>query len=584
MTEEEARAEAEEARRLLAEINHLENQIERAVIEKKNLQAELAALVRNVEALTQSAKNMDIEVNQSMEYVKNRIVQTDVSTTELFVLVDDLANIYFTFKNLSSASKNVTRLTDEYYTKFQFFNELRRIALGYVIGLDAHICSEETIRKKVESVYLQNTEYWLAYAMMAVMLWANDEKEAAKRAMSKALSMDYLSSSLFFLLINLRFTRVSAAKQWYLSYLDRVDMEKLGREWQYLLQAYLSGAFGVDKEFNRLVQQCFTDMFGQMESMHPNYGNKIINKTLQFSNTYIHVTENEFEMLRRHCTEYKELKELLSNAEKNEVLAIYFRTIVESEQDIEDNMFQRIENILYDLINAYDKEEFKVIKDKRYNEMIIKARGDLGLAQQFYNTEFPNESTTKSLDDVLFEWGFEEDLTQVDITVKKFALSYLKKWIAKGFQSFVQGYRKKEKEEYNISIDGWQRACSENSYPEAKEELIKYYNQNRVWNVLKDKYIIIFIGMILASLFILVITAIHFNKIALVIGILLGIVGGFLLWRRITDMETILRAKKEHGCQILKNAIEELGTWRTLYKLEDNKNIDLVNVFENISI
>lgn len=584
MTEEEARAEAEEARRLLAEINHLENRIERAVIEKKNLQAELATLVRNVEALTQSAKNMDIEVNQSMEYVKNRIVQTDVSTTELFALVDDLANIYFTFKNLSSASKNVTRLTDEYYTKFQFFNELRRIALGYVIGLDAHICSEETIRKKVESVYLQNTEYWLAYAMMAVMLWANDEEEAAKRAMSKALSMDYLSSSLFFLLINLRFTRVSAAKQWYLSYLDRVDMEKLGKEWKYLLQAYLSGAFGVDKEFNRLVQQCFTDMFGQMESMHPNYGNKIINKTLQFSNTYIHVTENEFETLRRYCTEYKELKELLSNAEKNEVLAIYFRTIVESEQDIEDNMFQRIENILYDLINAYDKEEFKVIKDKRYNEMIIKARGDLGLAKQFYNTEFPNESTTKSLDDLLFEWGFEEDLTQVDITVKKFALSYLKKWIAKGFQSFTQGYRKKEKEEYNISIDGWQRACSENSYPEAKEELIKYYNQNRVWNVLKDKYIIIFIGMILASLFILVITAIHFNKIALVIGILLGIVGGFLLWRRITDMEAILRARKEHGCQILKNAIEELGTWRTLYKLEDNKNVDLVNVFENISI
>ena len=194
MTEEEARAEAEEARRLLAEINHLENQIERAVIEKKNLQEELAVLVRNVEVLTQSAKNMDIEVNQSMEYVKNRIVQTDVSTTELFALVDDLSNIYFTFKNLSSASKNITRLTDEYYTKFRFFNELRRIALGYVIGLDVHICSEETIRKKVESIYLQNTEYWLAYAMMAVMLWANDEKEAANRALSKSLAMDYLSS------------------------------------------------------------------------------------------------------------------------------------------------------------------------------------------------------------------------------------------------------------------------------------------------------------------------------------------------------------------------------------------------------
>ena len=70
------------------------------------------------------------------------------------------------------------------------------------------------------------------------MLWANNEEEAAKRAMTKALSKDYFSSALYFLLVNLRFTRVDAAKKWYLCYLDRVDMENLGDEWQYLLQAY----------------------------------------------------------------------------------------------------------------------------------------------------------------------------------------------------------------------------------------------------------------------------------------------------------------------------------------------------------
>ena len=135
-----------------------------------------------------------------MKYIKGRIQEADVSTSELFKLIDDLTNSYFTFKNLSTASKNVTQFTDEYYTRFKFFNELRRITLGYVIGLDAHICSDETMRKKVEEVYLQNSEYWLAYAIMAVMLWASDEEEAAKRAMSKALTMDYFSTSLFFLL------------------------------------------------------------------------------------------------------------------------------------------------------------------------------------------------------------------------------------------------------------------------------------------------------------------------------------------------------------------------------------------------
>lgn len=582
MTAEEARAEAAEAERLFAEISRLQNQVERAIIENQNLQVELSTLVENVEILAQNAGVMDDKVNKSMDYIRNRIADADVSTSELFALINDLTSSYFTFKNLSTASKNVSQFTDEYYTKFKSFNELRRISLGYVIGLDAHIRADETMRKKVEGVYLQNTEYWLAYAIMSVMLWASDEEEAAKRARSKALSMDYFSSSLFYLLINLRFTRVEAAQKWYLSYLDRIDMGNLGNEWQYLLQAYLSGVFGVNKEFNALVHDCFINMLQQMESMHPNYGNKVADKTLSFSNAYIHITNNEFETLRRNCTEYSALKTLLSNAEKNEVLAVHFRNVIESNNQIESDMFQRIENILYDLINEYDKNEIKVIKNKRYNEMVIKAKGDLGLAQQYFNLEYPNVSTTESLEDLLFKWAFEEDSSQVDITVKKFAISYLKKWIKKGFKAYGEGYRKVEKEKYNILIDGWQKECSEDSYKEAEEELVKHYNENRVFDTIKDKYVMIFIGMAFAAIIILGITAWKFNKVALVIGILLGVVSGFLLWRRISDIQIILRAKREHGCQILQKALEELKSWRTLYKQEDVKNADLVSVFENI--
>ncbi len=461
---------------------------------------------------------------------------------------------------------------------------MRRITLGYVIGLDAHICFDETMRKKVEETYLQNTEYWLAYAIMAVMLWASDEEEAAKRAMSKALTMDYYSCSLFFLLINLRFTRIAAAKKWYLSYLDRVDMENLGKEWQYLLQTYLSGVFGVDQEFNSLVHRYLTNFLEQMESMHPNYGNKVVERTLNYSKSYIHITENEFTTLRRNSPEYEDIKGLLSLAEKNEVLAIHYRKVFEADNEIEENMFQRIENILYDLINAYDKEELKVIKNKRYNEMIIKAKGDLGQAQQYYNIEFPNNPQTQALDDLLYTWAFEEDASQVDITVKKFALSYLKKWIAKGFVAYGEYYRKKEKDKYKIVIDGWEMDCNEDSYQEAQEDLGKHYNKNRVFDTIKDKYIMIFIGMAVAALITLVITAFKFNKISLVIGILLGVVSSFLLWRRISDMQAILQAKKEEGCKLLRKALEELKVWRAIYKAEDAKNEALVNVFDSIEI
>ena len=90
--------------------------------------------------------------------------------------------------------------------------------------------------------------------------------------------------------------------------------------------------------------------------------------------------------------------------------------------------------------------------------------------------------------------------------------------------------------------------------------------------------------MAIASLVTLGITVIKFNKIALVIGILLGVVSGFLLWRRISDMQILLRAKREKGYALLKKALEELKSWRAMYKSADEKNTDLVSVFENVEI
>ena len=206
------------------------------------------------------------------------------------------------------------------------------------------------------------------------------------------------------------------------------------------------------------------------------------------------------------------------------------------------------------------------------------------MAQQYDNNEFPAENKNKSLEDLLLSWAFEEDPNRVDITVKKFSLSYLKKWIEKGFQSYADNYRKNEPEKININIDGWQGQCDENSFTSAQEELQKYYNKNRVFDTIKDKYVLIFIGMALASLVILGITAFQFNKISLVIGVLLGIVSGFLLWRRISDMQTILRLRREKGYALLKKALDELKSWRDLYKIADQKNADLVSVFENVEI
>ena len=79
------------------------------------------------------------------------------------------------------------------------------------------------------------------------------------------------------------------------------------------------------------------------------------------------------------------------------------------------------------------------------------------------------------------------------------------------------------------------------------------------------------------ALIILIIMSFAFSKVALTLGMLIGLAGSFLLWRRIVDLGKILREKKRLGVLKLKQALDELRQWRSDYKEADAKHTDLMN-------
>ncbi|MBR4493412.1 MAG: hypothetical protein IKO15_04365 [Clostridiales bacterium] len=576
-----------EAQRLQAEINYLIDQYNAEVVRQAQLIAELEYLEDNVPILNNNAQEMSKEVNHMVGDLRDHMKKSELDVSDVFYEIDNMVNSYFTYKTMSSASKSISQYTDEYYTKFRFFNKLRRITLGYIIGLDAQFVESENLRKEVEKVYLQNTEYWLAYAAMAVELWASDEKEAADRAIKKAVYMDGFKTSVFFVLVNMRFNRMDAAKKWYLSYLEKVDVDDIGNEWQYMLQAYLMGIFGADPDFNNLVKKNISDLFKQLQTLHPGYGTQVIKKAKSFVETYVYVTETEYETLRRYSPQYEEIKGLLTSAEKNAVIIEYIRQIWEEDELIEEDFGERVEDILYDLISEYDEKELEVWKRIRYNEYIMRARGDVTVAKQKFNNEFPPDGGKSTLADKLFQWAFEQNYGRADMSVRRFALSYLRKWIAIGFEKYAQEYRSKEKKEYRLSIDGWERDCNEDSAAQYAQEIQEFYRKNRVRNMLADKYIDIFLIMCAISAVLIVTTFVmtakgHFSPIPLVIGILTGAAGGFLLWRRIVNLDQLLEIKMNKTIGIMKLAVDELGKWRKKYKQEDKVNEELVSVFDDL--
>ncbi len=579
MTQEEANQLAEEYNALVSEYNAL-------VSENAQLRQELEISTENVYVLSQNANVVGNSVHKRVSALQKYVGTTEMDTSEVLEAIKELTEQYFTYKALSEAAKMLTKYTDEYNTRYKYYNELRRITLGYVIGLDAGIISDEGSRKKVEKAYLENTEYWLAYCTMAVMLWKSDEKEAAYRALEKSLKMNYQSSCLFYMLVNMRFKRLDAARKWYVNYLDRTDMKNPGREWRYLLQAYLMGAFGYDAEFEQLVNQNFNKMLVQAETISADLGQHFVKEAKEEAETMLHTTEAQFPALRRLSEEGKLLEKILSEAEKNQKLVDHYTELAEREDVTASDVEQRIEDVLYSLINSYEANEFKVYKEIKRNEAIMQAGGDTFAAERKIKEMFENEEKKLTFPELLFEWCFSENPTESDDKVRRFSLHYMKKWIKKGIAAFADDYRSTVPDELNVTIDGCSMRCDEGSYDRNAKELSDYYDKNKQKNLLADKQIqisgIVCIAAVL-TIFVSIGTMISshsFQPVGLVVGLLAGIAGGIFLYLRMKDMDKILAEKKRLGLKSLQGVLDEYAEWKKLYEAADGINDEAQAVFD----
>lgn len=576
----------EEAKQLVAEYNALVSEYNALVRENARLQAELDVCTENVYVLSKNANVVGNSVNKRLSALKQYVGNTEMDTGQVLQAIKELSEQYFTYKTLSEAAKMLTKYTDEYNTKYKYYHELRRITLGYVIGLDANIISDEVSRKKVEKAYLENTEYWLAYCIMAVMLWKSDEKEAAYRSLEKSLNMNYNSSCLFYMLVNMRLRRQDAARKWYVNYLDRTDMKNPGREWRYLLQAYLMGAFGYDAEFERIVNENFRKILVQADTISVDMGEHFVKEAREQADAMLHVTQAQFPALKRHCAEGELLEKLLSEAEKNQLLVDHYTELAEQADITTEDVEQRIEDVLYNLINSFEANEYKVYKEIKRNEAIMQAGGDEAAAAKKFREMFENDEKKLSFPELLFEWCFSENPTETDDKVRKFSLHYMKKWIKKGIASFADNYRHKVPAELNVDIDGYSMKCDEGSYDRNVRELSGYYDKNKRKNLFSDKQIQIASLVCVAAVLTMVISIVtmvsshSFRPIGLVVGILAGIAGGIFLYLRTKDMDKILAEKKRLGLKRLQGVLDEYAEWKKLYEAADGINDEAQAVFD----
>ena len=565
----------EEERRLLAEIDRLNSRIKHARREQKELEEDQAFLIASIGTLTVSAGNMSEAVTRDVKKLENNVSKEDLDARGLLHQLRDLSEKYFAYKNLSTATKNLTQNSDEYHTHFGFYHELRRIALGCVVAVDKTLISHETARKRVEKAYLANTDYWLAYAIIAVMLWWSDEREASERALNKALVMDERKSSLLFLFCNLKFGRQETAARWYSYYLGSVHANNVGGEYQYLLEAYLSGSFGNAKRLEQQVGSKFEDMMSEITLYNINFNKDVSDAARRFMATKAHRSDFPFFYLPEYCEEYSSMQALLTCAEKNRIVAGEYEGLAQGEGEFAD-IDEQLEDSIYKLIESMDPDEEKVYKRIKYNELIIAAKGDIATAETAYGERYPDE-TPVSLDGLMRDWAFADNDPRILPEVRRFAIGKLAPSIRNGFKQFAEVYRAREKERYPIHLGEWSMVCNEDELGIVESNYSDYFDHHQIGAFVKDKFFIIWAAMICVGIAGLVIAAAAAPYAALiVVCVLLVLAGGFLLWRQIVGIQKKQQKKKAKDLEIIRKTLSEMGSWRKAYKEADRHHESLI--------
>ncbi len=590
MTQEEYERERQEYERLVNEYNNLVARRNRLVQEYNELVEELNyALNATVDTINYAARVRKIVVPK-LEYSAAHVTEVAELVGSVQKEIEELSKKYFIIKNISTSSKKLTELNNQYQRDFGLYALLRRVALGYVVGIDKHIISNERLRLTVEKNYLQNADYWISHCLMATMLWVNDDKEAADRAVSKAMNIDAHKSALYFLLINLHFGRREAASMWFEYYIQDVDVNNIGDEIRILLQAYLYNICGDDVEFKNKMRDEFNGLLQSVKNNSYDYDNVIKGRVLEFITASVHKSTEEFIELRRNCSDYNRMIASLDSAEKNAMFAKYFEELFESDSEAPKNMIDRIRNVLYDLINTYDEAEMQIMRSMDYHEMVLQARGDIAAAQKMYDTKHRPEKP-QSLGDLMVKLAFPSANDEIDIRVRKFAVTFLIENIISAFEAFKKLYNSQTSDTHKVTIDSFELTVDEKDPGKAMAELESDYKKNRKKFINKDKKVktltVFTVIFWLAWAGCTAFAAFTYIKTemwsALTIGLFAGtfvLAVGFTIWLIFQRKKAgaYVTERMNRALETLSGVINAMKNWREKYTLADEQSSALFEV------
>lgn len=419
------------------------------------LRNELGTIEHGVRSAHNRLESFNSKICNRLESGRNYL---DESYRKLNAAVDtqvEIERLYVRFKAMEMANKRIRDCNNIKFYDFANYTKVRKLVQGIMDNLDVNMASDRVIYKSVERQHLQTPDYWLTCVLLSIMAWKNDDKDLADRAMGIAIELDKKSSSIFYMLFNLRMNREDAALKWFTQY-QQCELKGSDQRTFLLLFALISKCINTSEELGEQAReeiQSFIKRVVDRSIKVDGYSRQdMVDIIAQHLADYVPNQQLDYPLMRKHCKDFSRYQSAMMHAKANISILDWFKQIIHVPPE-QRNSF--IKSFVDELIAKANDQEKEIYDEIEYNEMIIRMEGDVDKAKEIFGSKKIHDEKEMNLIYEMIQWVYGADKEDVNDQSRLNMFILTKDLQREAVEQRIEAYRAIDRQHAQVEIEDY---------------------------------------------------------------------------------------------------------------------------------
>lgn len=413
----------------------------------------------NVENRLGEVENIVNTLNNKVDRIAGAVERTNIELKELAQNFQALILEQRRTAALQKATTELIRVRQEIERDFGNYYIARKTMLGILQATDSALVRKTTISRVSEELILSTPRYWLAPCLVALAAWIGNDRALAERAIKEAVKRDEERTALTMALICRRNNRIQTCYEWLSVYFSHQKVANFSEGSFVYIDAYVNGIFGKDEK--HICDDYITNWMSELKEGSDLFDEEQEEYWKQYYMKFCNSVRQRYPELSDTVMEFERIDGYASRLFSISQISDNFNEIVNAEVD-QEKLKKAVDEQLVALVNRYDADEERLLKEEQYFKAVKKYGGDEDLAKDSIILE-ERQRKQEALNLVEQMRNVITTSNQAYPSMRKTAVSFMTEYINKGFNNFVAEKRADFPETINMSLDGWRGSTMDGS-------------------------------------------------------------------------------------------------------------------------